>query len=174
MKALKRLDGTMWFIIAFALSGAVLCLVLKGGDVFVDALLNGFVLLARLIPILAGGVLLGGILQVLVPASAVKRWMGEGSGWRGLFLATAIGTLVPGGPVTSFPLVAALVAAGAEFGVTIAFLTSWATLGLNRVIVWEIPFMGGDFALTRYLASLPLPILAGLAARWLSRLAARR
>lgn len=169
-----RLDGTMWFIIAFALSGAVLCLALKGADIFLESLANGVLLLARLVPILAGGVLLGGILQVLVPASAVKRWMGEGSGWRGLLLATAIGTLVPGGPVTSFPLVAALVTAGAELGVTIAFLTSWATLGINRVIVWEIPFMGGDFAATRYLASLPLPILAGLAARWLASLVRRR
>lgn len=174
MKPPKRLDGTMIFIIVFALSGAALCFALRGGDVFLEALAAGFGLLGRLLPILAGGVILGGILQALVPPSAVKRWMGEGSGWRGLFLAAAIGTLVPGGPVTSFPLVAALVAAGAEFGVTIAFLTSWATLGINRVIVWEIPFMGGDFALTRYLASLPLPILAGLAARWLSSLLARR
>jgi len=36
---------------------------------------------------------------------------------------------------------------------------------VQRVLIWEIPLLGPDFAITRYLISLPLPILAALLAR---------
>ena len=39
---------------------------------------------------------------------------------------------------------------------------------------WELPFFGGEFVIWRTLISLPLPIVAGLLARFLAGLAARR
>jgi hypothetical protein len=42
---------------------------------------------------------------------------------------------------------------------------SWTLLGYTRAIVWELPFFGADFVMWRVIFSLPLPILAGLAAR---------
>jgi hypothetical protein len=57
--------------------------------------------------------------------------------------------------------------AGADRGALVAYLTSWSLLGFQRVMVWELPLMGVDFALLRSLANLPLPIIAGLLARWL-------
>jgi len=84
-------------------------------------------------------------------------------------LATAAGTITPGGPFTSFPIVHALWVAGADAGALIAYLTAWALIGLNRLIVWELPVMGAEFALVRTLVCLPLPIVAGLIARALVR-----
>ncbi|MCB1743899.1 MAG: hypothetical protein KDK91_26230, partial [Gammaproteobacteria bacterium] len=52
----------------------------------------------------------------------------------------------------------------------ITFLTAWATLGFHRILMWEMPLMGPQFALVRYLSSLPLPLLAGLVALLCSRL----
>ena len=46
-----------------------------------------------------------------------------------------------------------------------AYITAWATLGLQRVLVWDVPFMGAEFAFLRILISLPLPVIAGLIAR---------
>ena len=162
---MKRIDGSLWFLILFAAGAAGLCLLLKGADAFRVAAGHEFEMLLRVLPVMAGAVLLGGFLQVLLPQQTVKRWLGEGSGLTGLLLAMAAGALVPGGPTTSFPLVLALISAGADAGVTIAFLTSWSVLGVNRVIVWELPFMGAEFAAVRYAASLPLPLIAGLIAR---------
>ena len=64
-----------------------------------------------------------------------------------------------------FSLLAVLGGAGADRGALIAYITSWAMLGLQRVLVWDVPFMGAEFSLTRLLICLPLPIIAGLIAR---------
>ena len=67
--------------------------------------------------------------------------------------------------MTSFPLVGALHEAGTGRRALVAYLTSWSTLGFQRIILWEVPLMGIEFAVLRFLASLPLPILAGVIAR---------
>ena len=72
--------------------------------------------------------------------------------------------MTPGGPAAAFSLLAVLGGAGADRGALIAYITSWAMLGLQRVLVWDVPFMGAEFSLTRLLICLPLPIVAGLIA----------
>jgi hypothetical protein len=69
--------------------------------------------------------------------------------------------------MTSFPLVTALHAAGTGRSALIAYLTSWSTLGLQRILAWELPLMGVEFAALRFVVSLPLPLVAGLVSRLL-------
>ena len=38
-------------------------------------------------------------------------------------------------------------------------------LGINRAIIWEMPFFGPDFVIFRFLISLPMPLLLGFLAR---------
>jgi uncharacterized membrane protein YraQ (UPF0718 family) len=59
----------------------------------------------------------------------------------------------------------AFLAVGADAGAACAFVISWTLLGYTRAIVWELPFFGADFVMWRVIFSIPLPILAGLAAR---------
>ena len=47
-------------------------------------------------------------------------------------------------------------------------------LGYARVLVWELPFFGGNFVIWRIVIAIPLPIVAGLLARWLAAHLARR
>ena len=49
-----------------------------------------------------------------------------------------------------------------------AYLTAWELIAVQRMVVWEIPFMGTRFVLFRLLVSLPLPLLAGMIARSLA------
>ena len=42
---------------------------------------------------------------------------------------------------------------------------AWLLIGINRAIIWEMPFFGADFVLFRFAISLPMPILLGLVAR---------
>ncbi len=122
---------------------------------------SGFTLL-QLAPRLIGAMLLAGFIQALVPRDAVARWLGAESGMRGLMLAAVAGAFTPGGPMASFPIMAAIAAAGADGGCLIAYLTAWSLLGINRIIVWDIPFLGFEFTAVRMLLCLPFPILAGL------------
>ncbi len=165
----RLVDGSLLFLIAFATASAAGCYLLNGPEVFVQALHDELSLVLRILPVIIGAVLLAACLQVLLPIDTVKRQLGRDSGWRGLLLATALGLFVPGGPMASFPLMLAVMGAGADVAASVAFLTSWSVLGLQRVIVWEIPLMGGDFALVRFLASVPLPLIAAFSAVWLMR-----
>jgi len=73
--------------------------------------------------------------------------------------------LTPGGPIASFPLIAALYKLGADFGPLVAYLTAWELIAVQRMVIWEIPFMGTRFVMFRVLVSFLLPILAGMIAR---------
>jgi len=165
LKRAPLIDGTFLYLLVFAGGSAAACWLVKGEAAFRLAWRGGLDLLLQVAPIIAGAVLLGGFAQALLPHALVRRWLGERSGFLGLLLASAAGVLVPGGPITSFPLVVALVTAGADIGVTISFITSWALLGINRIVVWELPFMGAHFVFVRLAATLVLPLLAGMIAR---------
>jgi len=121
-------------------------------------------LLLLVAPILISAVLISGYVQTMVPRQAMERWLGRGSGLRGLTLAAVAGALTPGGPFAAFPLVVALWQSGAGFGVCVAYLTAWSVLGIQRALVWEIPLLGADFVLLRLAASLVLPLVAGILA----------
>ena len=145
-----------------------------GLDAVVGGVEDAGILLVEILPQLAGGLLIGGLVTRLVSREKVARWLGGSSGLVGLMLATVAGLLTPGGPFTSFPMVYALWIAGADAGALIAFISAWSLLGFNRLIIWELPLLGVHFSVIRYAACLPLPILAGLLARWLTRFEAFR
>jgi uncharacterized membrane protein YraQ (UPF0718 family) len=112
-----------------------------------------------------------GFLATLLPQESIGPLIGEDSGWRGVLIASAVGGLVPSGPIVSFPLAIALVKAGAGLPQTVAFLTAWSVVALHRLIVWEIPLLGPGFAALRLSSSWFLPPLAGaIAGAWLALL----
>lgn len=133
----------------------------KGGAA-VEASLHNYVdQLLVVLPRMTAALLISGFIQVLVPHNLVKRWLGKSAGLKGICVATGVGALTPGGPMLAFPLVIVLRNAGASTASLITFLTAWATLGFHRVLMWELPLLGANFAAVRYLASIPLPFVAG-------------
>lgn len=148
------------------LSGGA-CLALGGFGAVGAAIGEAGELFLYILPQLGAGLIIGGLVQQLVDRDRIARTLGAQSGVKGLVVASAAGMVTPGGPFTSFPLVHALWSSGADAGALIAYIVAWALIGLNRLLVWELPFMGAEFALLRFAVSLPLPILAGLAARWI-------
>ncbi len=108
-------------------------------------------------------VVLAGYAQTLIPRRWVETRLGQSSGRGGTALACLAGALMPGGPFAAFPVVLVLRQSGAALGTCVAFLTAWSVLGLHRMIIWEIPWLGWRFALLRWLISLPLPWLAAWA-----------
>ena len=150
----------IWICVVAAVG--MLCWWLEGPQSIEVALDNYVDQLAVLVPRMSAALLIGGFAQVLIPRELVTKWLGDGAGIRGIFVATAVGALTPGGPMLAFPLVVLLRQAGASTTSLITFVTAWATLGFHRILMWELPFLGPEFTFIRYIASIPLAIIAGL------------
>jgi uncharacterized membrane protein YraQ (UPF0718 family) len=165
----RRIDGSLLFFASLAVVSGLLVLWLKGWPTLLTAMRNAAVTLATIAPAIAIGLYLGGLAKGLADPEKIAPVLGARSGWRGLFLASALGAVTPGGPFAAFPIVYALFLAGADVGAVIAYVTAWSLIALHRVVVWELPLLGIDFTLIRVVSSLPLPILAGALARLIAR-----
>jgi uncharacterized membrane protein YraQ (UPF0718 family) len=165
MPSLLRRHATLLGIAFVTAIAAILLWTTHGAAAVMEALRDAWLLLLTVLPAMLAGLLLAGSLKQLVPPGALARWMGAESGLRGLIVAAIAGMATPGGPMAAFPLVLVLARAGADRGAVICFVVSWALNGLQRVLVWEVPLLGADFALLRLLCGLPLGVLAGLLAR---------
>lgn len=127
-------------------------------------------LILEIIPRMLAAFTLAGLIQAIVPQETIVSWMGHGSGMRGLFIGMILGSVTPGGPMTHFPIVASLFKVGVGVGPLVAYLTAWSLFGLQRIIMWEIPFLGAKVVAVRVGVSFLFPFLAG----WLCELVWRK
>jgi len=161
-------DANLLFFVALSIVSVTAVAILHGLARAAAAIVAGLSLFLDIAPMIALGLMLGGLARELADPKVVAPQLGAGSGWYGLVLASMLGAVTPGGPFAAFPLVTALFLAGADVGAVIAYLTGWSILALHRVVVWELPLLGPEFAALRLAASLPLPVLAGALARILA------
>jgi len=119
------------------------------------------------------GFTLGGLIQVLLPRDLIAKWLGPASGLKGILIGSYISIIMPGGPFVFMPIIASLYRAGAGVGPIIAMLVGRVMLGIQELIVWEIPFFGVGIPVTRYIVSLLIPPFAGLAGAAVYRVIAR-
>lgn len=144
--------------LAASLIGAAF--LLEGQTGVADGFSNAIGLAARAMPFLIFGFGLAGMITVLVPPSTMGRWMGEDSGARGLTIGMAAGAVSPGGPYVVYPIAAAFLSGGAGLGPMAGFLGARNLVTLNRLLIWDIPFVGASFAITRILVSIWLPFVS--------------
>ena len=120
-------------------------------------------MLLQIIPLLVFAFLIAGMVQFLLPREIISRWVGAESGFRGLLIGTAMGSIAPGGPYVSLPLAAGLLRMGANIGTMVAFLTAWSLLAFSRMPM-ELGIMGWKFTLIRMACTFFFPPIAGLIA----------
>ena len=118
-------------------------------------------LILEITPRMIAAFTLAGLFQAVVPQEVIVRWMGHGSGMKGLLIGMSLGGVTPGGPMTHFPVIASLFKMGVGVGPLVAYLTAWSLFGLQRVIMWEIPFLGPKAVAIRFAVSFFFPCLAG-------------
>jgi uncharacterized membrane protein YraQ (UPF0718 family) len=123
-------------------------------------------LILEITPRMIAAFLLAGLFQAIVPQEVIVRWMGHGAGMKGILIGMTLGGITPGGPMTHFPVIASLFKMGVGIGPLVAYLTAWSLFGLQRVVMWEIPFLGPQVVAIRVTVSLFFPFLAG----WLCEL----
>lgn len=159
-------DSSFLVFTFIALIGGGLCY-LRGEEEFFRGLDASLSMFLEIAPQITAGFLLAAFTQVLIPKEFIRKWVGEESGLKGIVIASLAGSLTPGGPIASFPIVAALYSMGADFGSLVAYLTAWELLGVQRILIWEIPLLGMRFVAIRVVVSLLCPVIAGLMARQL-------
>ena len=162
----KPVGWSMIFIGVLVAVSATLIYRRDGIDGVLDILTHDLALFGGILPRVLAGCLLGAFIAEILPHEKVSRALGPNSGLKGLLIGTAFGAILPGGPFTAYPVAAALLTVGADFGATIAMVVSWTLIGYGRAVAWELPIMGPDFTLWRIVISLPIPVLAGALGRF--------
>jgi uncharacterized membrane protein YraQ (UPF0718 family) len=98
----------------------------KGQGQHVSGIKSALNMTVVILPLLIFSFIVAGMIQVLLPQEVISEWVGAESGIRGIFIGTAAGALVPGGPFVSFPIAAGLLRCGAGIGTMVAFLAAWS------------------------------------------------
>lgn len=163
----RLFDWSFWLIAVLTALSLALVWQRDGTEIVRHIFIDDLWLFAEILPKVIAGTLIGELVRRLVPREIIVKWLGEGSGLRGLVIAAFIGFLFPAGPFTVFPLAASLLLIGADRGAAVAFVTGWLLIGLNRMLIWELPFFGADIVGLRIAVSFWMPVAAGLLARWL-------
>ncbi|MBN2851243.1 MAG: permease [Clostridia bacterium] len=95
-----------------------------------------------------------GLLDVWVPKETMMKYMGEGSGIKGVLLAFIIGSAAAGPLYGAFPVAAVLMKKGVSFKNVLIFIGAWSTTKIP-MLLFEISALGMKFALTRLLIDIP-------------------
>jgi uncharacterized membrane protein YraQ (UPF0718 family) len=169
----KTFDWSAAVILAIVVAAAAYVYWRDGKDRFLEVAWHDFGLFGDMLPKVLAGCLIAAFLTVLLPREVISRWVGTDSGVKGILIAAIAGIILPGGPFAIFPIAGAFLTVGADVSAAITLITSWSLLGINRAVVWEMPFFGIDFVGWRSLAALPLPVVVGLSARMIVRMMSR-
>jgi uncharacterized membrane protein YraQ (UPF0718 family) len=137
----------------------------RGDGTHILALKSGASILLEVLPLLIFAFIIAGTIQHLLSPELISRWVGAESGLRGVVMGTLAGGFMPGGPVTSLPVAAAIYKSGAGIGTMVAFLTSWSLWAFARLPL-EIGIMGFKFTAIRLACTFFMPFIAGLLAHW--------
>lgn len=92
--------------------------------------------------------LLLGLLDVWVPRETMIKFMGPGSGIRGLLIAFVIGSAAAGPLYGAFPVAAVLMKKGTSFTNILIFIGAWSTTKIP-MLLFEMNALGYRFALSR-------------------------
>jgi uncharacterized membrane protein YraQ (UPF0718 family) len=110
-----------------------------------------------------------GLLDVWVAKETMIKYMGEGSGLKGIALSILIGSAAAGPLYGAFPVAAVFMKKGVKFSNILIFIGAWSTTKIP-MLAFEITSLGAKFALTRLLIDIPgIIIIAYILSRLISQ-----
>lgn len=99
-----------------------------------------------------------GLLDVWVPKETMIKYMGEGSGLKGIFLSILLGSAAAGPLYGAFPIAAVFMKKGVKFSNVLIFVGAWSTTKIP-MFLFELSSLGAKFAFTRLAIDIPGIIL---------------
>jgi len=127
----------------------------------VEGIKRGMLMFLKLLPMLLLTLILVSIVLYLLPDETLTRFMGEGSGFKGLVTAAVIGSvaLIPG--FIAYPLCGLLLQNGVDLSVIAVFITTLMMTGFVTLPI-EAKFFGWMVSILRNLLSLAAALIVGL------------
>lgn len=152
MKKAKRiLKRYRYALITMAGVGA---LILFQPQIGLKAVENSTLQLRQMFFVIPPIFLLLGLLDVWVPKTTMVKYMGEGSGIKGILLAFFIGSAAAGPLYGAFPVAAVFMKKGIKFSNLLIFIGAWSTTKIP-MFLFEMGSLGVKFALTRLAVDIP-------------------
>jgi len=109
-----------------------------------------------------------GLLDIWVPRETMIKYMGEGSGLKGILLSIFIGSAAAGPLYGAFPVAAVFMKKGVKFSNIMVFIGAWSTTKIP-MFLFETAALGTRFSVTRLLVDIPgIIIIAGILTKLLS------
>lgn len=152
---------------AFCIFGAYYCYHLKGSDGFLVALSVQEDMLLSMLPRITMALGIASLLWVLLDPEKLKKTIQKRKGWVKIVYATILGAVTPGGPSSAFSILNLFLNSGLGYLIGVTYITAWSMLGVQRILIWDIPLMGTEQAGLRFISGIWLPAFAGLLAAWL-------
>jgi uncharacterized membrane protein YraQ (UPF0718 family) len=127
-------------------------------DAFFEALniAKGFFI--EMVEIMPAIMIISALINQWVPREVIIKHFGDGSGIKGAFFSFFIGSFSAGPIYAAFPVTHSLLKKGASVANTVIIISSWAVIKIVMFMV-ESSFLGINFALTRYLLTVPAILL---------------
>lgn len=110
-----------------------------------------------------------GLLDIWIPRETMVKYMGEGSGLKGILLSIFIGSAAAGPLYGAFPIAAVFMKKGVKFSNILIFIGAWSTTKIP-MFLFEVAALGTKFAVTRLLVDIPgIIIIAIILAKLVSK-----
>ncbi len=116
--------------------------------------------LLEMLSVLPPVLVLCGLFDAWVPKRTIERLMGDASGIKGTSIAFLLGTVAMGPLYAAFPIGKSLLNKGASLFNVAVFLCVWASIKIP-MILFEVKFLGAEFALLRLALTIPAILVIG-------------
>lgn len=135
MQLLDLLFGTAWSqrVVILATIGVYGYLALERPTEAKASAEGGLRRFAGLFTLIVAALFLASAIGTLVPTDLAQGSLGEGAGISGVVLAGFLGGLLPGGPYAVYPIIEGIAAQGASLAAIIAMVTGYGAIGIGRV-----------------------------------------
>ncbi|MFB6152713.1 MAG: hypothetical protein ABEJ27_00530 [Halodesulfurarchaeum sp.] len=102
-------------------------------DVARESAVGGLRQFAGLFTLIIAALFLASAIGTLIPRGAASQFLGTAAGLEGVVLAGLLGGFLPGGPYAVYPIVRGIANQGATLAAVIAMLTGYGAIGIGKV-----------------------------------------
>jgi uncharacterized membrane protein YraQ (UPF0718 family) len=135
----------LFFLITLVLLGILFIFKFDAAIKATDVIIYSFKEILLVLPPIF---ILIGLLDVWVPKEMMIKFMGEGSGFKGILLAFFFGTVAAGPLYAAFPVAAVFMKKHVKFSNIIILIGAWSTTKIP-MLLFEMSSLGFKFALLR-------------------------
>lgn len=123
-------------------------------DIGLEAINTVWISFKEMIMIIPPIFVLMGLLDEWVPKDIMVKYMGEGSGLKGILLSIFLGSAAAGPLYGAFPVAAVLMKKGVKLTNIFIFIGAWSTTKIP-MLLFELSSLGSKFAITRLIVNIP-------------------